>query len=87
MGMPWRLAFGLQADGWILRSDIIWDKKNCMPESVRDRVTRSHEYVFMFSKQEHYYYDAAAISEPIAEEWIASHYRYMSNKIASYTMR
>ena len=68
-GMPWRLAFALQADGWTLRSDIVWHKLNPMPESVRDRVTRSHEYVFLFSKREHYYYDAIAIQEEsIAQE-------------------
>ena len=63
MGMPWRLAFALQADGWTLRSEIIWEKPSCMPESVTDRPTRSHEQVFLFSKQEHYYYDAEAIRE------------------------
>lgn len=63
LGIPWRLAFGLQDDGWILRSDIIWAKKNPLPESVRDRPTKAHEYVFMFSKQPRYWYDAEAISE------------------------
>jgi DNA modification methylase len=62
-GIPWRLAFAMQADGWILRADIIWDKPSCMPESVQDRPTRSHEYVFLFSKQAHYHYDAEAIKE------------------------
>lgn len=64
LGMPWRVAFALQADGWVLRSDIIWDKPSCMPESVQDRPTRSHEYVFLFSKQARYFYDAEAIREP-----------------------
>ena len=63
MGQPWRLAFGLQDAGWILRSDIIWAKPNPMPEPVRDRPTKSHEYVFLFSKKERYYYDAEAVKE------------------------
>ena len=63
-GIPWRVAFALQADGWYLRSDIIWHKPNPMPESVRDRPTRAHEYLFLFSKSRRYYYDAAAIKEP-----------------------
>lgn len=67
VGMPWRLAFALQADGWWLRSDIIWSKPNPMPESVRDRPTKSHEYVFLLAKSERYYYDAAAIAEALAE--------------------
>ena len=66
LGMPWRLAFALQADGWILRSDIIWNKPNPMPESVTDRCTKSHEYIFMLTKSERYYYDAEAIKEPTA---------------------
>ena len=64
VGMPWRLAFALQADGWYLRSDIIWAKPNPMPESVTDRPTKSHEYVFLLSKSARYYYDQEAISEP-----------------------
>jgi len=63
-GIPWRLAFALQADGWYLRSDIIWHKPNPMPESVTDRPTKSHEYVFLMSKSERYYYDAEAVREP-----------------------
>jgi site-specific DNA-methyltransferase (adenine-specific) len=63
IGVPWRLALALQQDGWYLRSDIIWHKPNCMPESVKDRPTRSHEYVFLFSKAERYYYDHVAIRE------------------------
>lgn len=62
-GIPWRVAFALQADGWWLRSDIIWAKRNCMPESVKDRPTRSHEYIFLLSKSAKYYYDAEAIKE------------------------
>ncbi len=64
IGIPWRIAFALQADGWYLRSDIIWVKPNPMPESVRDRPTRSHEYIFLLSKSEKYYYDYEAIREP-----------------------
>lgn len=63
LGIPWRLAFALQDDGWYLRADIIWNKPNAMPESVRDRPTRSHEYLFMFSKQEQYFYDREAVKE------------------------
>ncbi len=62
-GIPWMVAFALQADGWYLRQDIIWNKPNAMPESVKDRCTKSHEYIFMFSKNKNYYYDADAIKE------------------------
>ena len=64
VGIPWRVAFALQASGWYLRSDIIWSKPNPMPESVTDRPTKAHEYIFLFSKQQKYYYDAEAIKEP-----------------------
>ncbi len=67
-GIPWRVAFALQADGWYLRSDIIWSKPNPMPESVTDRPTKAHEYLFLMSKNERYYYDAEAISEALATE-------------------
>jgi site-specific DNA-methyltransferase (adenine-specific)/site-specific DNA-methyltransferase (cytosine-N4-specific) len=67
IGVPWRLALALQADGWYLRSDIIWHKPNCQPESVKDRPTRSHEYIFLFSKNEKYYYDHEAIKEESAD--------------------
>jgi DNA modification methylase len=63
VGVPWRVAFALQADGWYLRSDIIWSKPNPMPESVTDRPTKSHEYLFLLAKRERYYYDAEAIKE------------------------
>lgn len=63
-GIPWRFAFALQDDGWYLRQDIIWHKPNPMPESVRDRCTKAHEYIFMFSKSARYFYDAASIAEP-----------------------
>ncbi len=66
IGVPWKLAFALQADGWYLRTDIVWNKPNCQPESVKDRPTRAHEYVFLFSKSEKYYYDWQAIMEPAA---------------------
>lgn len=71
LGIPWRVAFALQADGWYLRQDIIWAKPNPMPESVRDRCTKSHEYLFMLSKSPKYYYDAAAIRTPAKESSIA----------------
>ncbi len=64
VGIPWRVAFALQADGWWLREDIIWAKPNCMPESVTDRCTRSHEYIFHLTKAANYYHDADAIKEP-----------------------
>lgn len=64
VGVPWRVALALQADGWWLRSDIIWSKPNPMPESIKDRPTKAHEYLFLLAKSERYYYDAAAIAEP-----------------------
>jgi len=67
IGIPWRVAFALQADGWYLRSDIIWHKPNPMPESVTDRPTKAHEYLFLLSKSERYHYDAAAIAEPAVQ--------------------
>lgn len=66
IGQPWLLAFALRADGWYLRSDIIWHKPNPMPESVTDRPTKAHEYLFLFSKSPKYYYDGEAIKEPIS---------------------
>ncbi|WP_244251346.1 DNA-methyltransferase [Pseudomonas corrugata] len=63
MGIPWRLAFALQDDGWYLRTDIIWNKPNAMPESVKDRPTRSHEFIFMFSKSEKYFYNSDAVKQ------------------------
>ncbi|MCA1567398.1 MAG: site-specific DNA-methyltransferase [Acidobacteria bacterium] len=68
IGVPWRVAFALQADGWHLRSDIIWHKPNCQPESVKDRSTQAHEYLFLMSKSERYYYDYEAIKEPTKEK-------------------
>lgn len=70
IGIPWRLAFALQADGWYLRQDIIWSKPNPMPESVRDRCTKAHEYIFLLSKSERYFYDAEAIVQPVAASTI-----------------
>lgn len=67
VGVPWRVAFALQADGWYLRSDIIWSKPNPMPESVTDRPTKAHEYLFLLSKSERYYYDGEAVREPSTE--------------------
>jgi DNA modification methylase len=72
IGMPWRIALALQADGWYLRSDIIWAKPNPMPESTRDRPTKAHEYLFLFSKRARYFYDADAIAEPVSG---AAHHR------------
>ena len=71
VGIPWMLAFALRADGWYLRCDIIFSKSNPMPESVLDRPTRSHEYLFLLSKSRNYYYDANAIKEPASEASLA----------------
>lgn len=76
LGIPWRVAFALQDDGWILRSDIIWNKPSCMPESVKDRPTRSHEYVFLFAKSERYWYDADAIKEKIDTRQLERNQKY-----------
>lgn len=67
LGIPWRVAFALQADGWYLRQDIIWSKPNPMPESVRDRCTKAHEYIFLLSKSPRYYFDHEAIKEPASQ--------------------
>jgi DNA modification methylase len=78
-GIPWRVAFALQTDGWYLRQDIIWAKPNPMPESVTDRCTKAHEYLFLLSKSERYFYDADAIREPQVEPGKINHgggYRY-----------
>ena len=79
LGIPWRVAFRLQDDGWILRSEIIWHKHNSMPESVRDRPTRAHETVFLLSRGEHYYYDAYAVRQPLAESSV----RRLSQDVAA----
>jgi DNA modification methylase len=70
IGIPWMLAFALRADGWYLRQDIIWHKPNPMPESITDRCTKSHEYIFLLSKSKKYYYDQVSIMKPIAESSI-----------------
>ncbi|MDW9726327.1 site-specific DNA-methyltransferase [Sinorhizobium meliloti] len=71
IGIPWRVAFALQDDGWYLRQDIIWHKPNPMPESVTDRCTKSHEYLFLLTKSQRYYFDADAISEQVADTSLA----------------
>ena len=67
IGIPWRVAFALQADGWYLRQDIIWHKPNPMPESVKDRCTKAHEYIFLLSKSPRYYFDSSAMQEASAD--------------------
>jgi DNA modification methylase len=82
IGVPWRVAFALQDDGWILRQDIIWHKPNPMPESVTDRCTKAHEYLFLFAKQPRYYYDAEAIAEsadPASAKRYAAGYKNYAN--------
>jgi DNA modification methylase len=78
IGVPWRVAFALQADGWYLRQDIIWSKPNPMPESIRDRCTKSHEYLFLLSKSPRYFYDIDAVKEDAAPE-SAGRYNYDFN--------
>ena len=80
IGIPWQLAFALRADGWYLRSDIIWQKPNCLPEAVKDRPTKSYEHIFLLSKSPHYYYDAAAISEPVAPVTVERNKRAVSDR-------
>lgn len=75
IGMPWRIALALQADGWWLRSCIVWEKPSCMPESAKDRPTSSHEYIFLLAKKRRYYYDGAAIAEPRAADTNARYLR------------
>lgn len=76
IGIPWRVAFALQNDGWVLRSDIIWSKPNPTPESVPDRPTRAHEYIFLFSKSSSYFYDSDAIREP----YVTKAYKFANPK-------
>ena len=85
IGIPWLLAFALRADGWYLRSDIIWQKENPMPESVKDRPTRCYEHIFLLSKEKKYYYDAAAIAEPLAPT-TAERYRRARSTNSKYTL-
>jgi len=80
IGIPWTLAFALRARGWYLRSEVIWNKKNCMPESVKDRPTKCHEQLFLLSKSSKYYYDYKAIQEPIKE---VSRERYKRGRSAN----
>jgi DNA modification methylase len=86
VGIPWRVALALQADGWWLRQDIIWHKPNPMPESVRDRCTKAHEYVFLLTKSERYFYDAEAVSEaakdPSGHKYERGTYRAMRHAAA-----
>lgn len=83
IGIPWMLAFALRADGWYLRQDIIWAKPNPMPESVRDRCTKSHEYIFLLSKSARYYYDAEAIAEPCATSSMARYSQDLEHQAGS----
>jgi DNA modification methylase len=83
-GIPWRVALALQADGWYLRSDIIWAKPNPMPESVTDRPTKSHEYLFLMAKSERYYYDADSIKEYSIN--YGQEKRFSVNKVRAYAM-
>ena len=76
IGIPWRVAFALQSDGWYLRQDIIWHKPNPMPESVRDRCTKAHEYLFLLSKSPQYYFDSEAIAEPTVSDKPAGNKRH-----------
>jgi DNA modification methylase len=80
IGIPWRVAFALQADGWYLRSDIIWHKPNPMPESVTDRPTKSHEYLFLLTKNAKYYYDHEAIKEPTVTDTTGQSIRFGGTK-------
>ena len=81
IGIPWMLAFALRSDGWYLRQDIIWKKPSPMPESVRDRCTKAHEYIFLLSKSQKYFYDAEAIKEPVTN---SSRQRLTQNINAQY---
>ena len=83
VGIPFRVAFALQQDGWYLRQDIIWNKPNPMPESVQDRCTKSHEYIFLLTKSSKYYYDADAIREPLAESSIGRLEQDIDNQIGT----
>lgn len=85
IGIPWMLAFSLRTDGWYLRQDIIWHKPNPMPEPVKDRCTKSHEYIFLFSKSPQYYFDGEAISEPIMESSIKRYNQNIESQSGSYT--
>ena len=83
VGIPWRFAFAMQERGWYLRQDIIWAKPNPMPESVTDRCTKSHEYIFLFSKEPKYFFDNDAIKEPLAESSISRLAQDIENQVGS----
>ena len=83
IGIPWLLAFALRADGWYLRQDIIWHKPNPMPESVTDRCTKSHEYIFLLSKSQKYYFDNGAIKEALSPNSIARLSQDVENQVGS----
>jgi DNA modification methylase len=83
IGIPWMVAFALRADGWYLRSDIIWSKPNPMPESVTDRPTKAHEYLFLLAKQAKYYYDAEAIKEPVTDTSMDRYSQDIENQVGS----
>ena len=86
IGIPWRVAFALQADGWYLRSDIIWHKPNAMPESITDRPTKAHEYLFLLSKSESYFYDYEGAKEPADPQYAGRYaYAFGGNKSAKMT--
>lgn len=87
IGIPWRVAFALQADGWYLRQDIIWHKPNPMPESVKDRCTKAHEYIFLLSKSDRYYFDADAIKEPAVGPVGGATGRGKQKSAASYSVK
>ncbi len=84
VGIPWMVAFALRADGWYLRQDIIWSKPNPMPESVSDRCTKSHDYIFLLTKKARYYYDAEAILEPVSPNTHMRVSQDIANQIGSY---
>ena len=84
MGMPWMLAFALRADGWYLRQDIIWSKPNPIPESVTDRCTKAHEYLFLLTKSARYYYDQEAIKEPVTESTVDCLSQDVEHQTGSY---
>ena len=84
IGVPWAVAFALRADGWWLRSDIVWWKVPCMPESIEDRPTRAHEFIFLLSKSARYFYDADAIREPLAESSLERLSQNVEAQIGSY---
>jgi len=86
LGMPWRVAFELQSRGWILRSDIIWQKPNVMPESTKNRPTKSHEHLFLFAKSNKYFYDVDSIREPVSAVSIArSKYSFNTDRPSAKT--